>query len=294
MKNFISVIIPVFKNAHYLKDSLDSLVIQKFKNFETIIVNDGSPEEKKIKKIYKQYKKKLNIKYIGYNENKGVSYALNMGIKKSKGKFISWLSHDDYFHPNKFEVQIKSEKLNTKILTLTGFYLVRDNKKIIKQTTYRKFKFKPKYQILFRDNLNLCTALIPRKIFREIGYFDEKKKHIQDYDLMFRIFNKYDIKIINKPLFFSRVHSGQTSKVASLGAQNEKEQFLISKIKFIKKAFIKSTIYEKIYIIFFLRIKNLKNINLQLKLLIKSQNIFFTLILKIIFFISGLYFSIIK
>jgi glycosyltransferase involved in cell wall biosynthesis len=287
----ISVIIPVFKNAHFLKDALESLISQTFKKFEIIIVNDGSPEEKKIKKIFSQYKIRLNIRYISYKKNRGVSYALNKGIKNSKSQYISWLSHDDFFHPKKFETQLNFLKSNLKFITLTGFYLVDENKNILKKMTYRKFKFMPKYQILFRDNLNLCTALFPRKIFKEIGFFDENKKHIQDYDFMFRIFKKYKLKIINKPLFFSRVHAKQSSQVGTGEAQKEKEKFFISKLKLINKAFDKSNIYLKIYIIFFLRTKNINTINYELKRLIKKQNIFFTLILKIILLISELYLS---
>lgn len=287
----ISVIIPVYKNSHFLNDSLESLKLQTFKKFEIIIVNDGSPEKIRIKRIFEKYKKKLNIKYISYKNNKGVSHALNTGIKKSKGKYISWLSHDDFFHPKKFELQINYLKSNFKILTLTGFYLIKENKDILKEKLYKNFKFKLKYQILIRDNINLCTALIPRKFFVEVGYFDEKMKHVQDYDLMYRIFEKYNVKIINKPLFYSRIHKRQTSLVDNFEAQNEKEKFLISKINHIKRVFKKSNIYLKIYIIFFLRIKNLKAINEELNLIIKNQNIFFTLILKIIFLMGGLYFS---
>lgn len=290
----ISVVIPVYRNVHLLNDSLKSLKSQTFQGFEIIVVNDGSPEVKKIKKILKQYKKLLNIKYIGYKKNKGVSYALNKGIKNSKGKYISWLSHDDFFHPKKFELQLNYLKSNYNIITLTGFYLVKENKNTFRKKLYRNFKFKPKYQILIRDNLNLCTALIPRKFFKEIGYFDEKKRHIQDYDFMYRVFQKYKVEIINKPLFFSRIHKHQTSYVESTEAQTEKEKFLISKIKNIKNLFKKSSIYQKIYIILFLRIKNLNAVNNELKKIIKKENIFFTLILKIIFLMSGLYFSIKK
>ena len=66
----ISVVIPVYRNVHLLNDSLQSLKSQTFQGFEIVVINDGSPEVKKIKKILKQYKKLLNIKYIGYKKNK--------------------------------------------------------------------------------------------------------------------------------------------------------------------------------------------------------------------------------
>ena len=91
MNKLISVIIPVFKNVHFLNDSLKSLKLQVYKNIEVIVVNDGSHEIKKIKKILNFFKKDLRLKLISYNKNKGVSFALNKGIKISKGKYISWL-----------------------------------------------------------------------------------------------------------------------------------------------------------------------------------------------------------
>ena len=93
MSKLISVIIPVFKNIHYLYDSLKSLKLQVYKNLEVIVVNDGSLEIKKIKKIINLFKKDLSLSLISYKKNNGVSFALNKGIRKSKGKYISWLSH---------------------------------------------------------------------------------------------------------------------------------------------------------------------------------------------------------
>ena len=98
MKNLVSIIIPVFKNSYFLNDSLSSAINQTYKNIEIIVVNDGSPEKERIHKIVKKFKKKSNIRLINLRNNKGVGYALNMGIKNSKGTYISWLSHDDYLH----------------------------------------------------------------------------------------------------------------------------------------------------------------------------------------------------
>ena len=99
MSDLVTVIIPVYKNIIFLKDSLKSVVEQSYKFIEIIIVNDGNSDLKDIKKTIKKYKKK--IKLINIKKNSGVAYALNLGIKQSKGKYISWLSHDDYFHKNK-------------------------------------------------------------------------------------------------------------------------------------------------------------------------------------------------
>ena len=170
MSKLISVIIPVFKNIHYLYDSLKSLKLQVYKNLEVIVVNDGSLEIKKIKKIINLFKKDLSLSLISYKKNNGVSFALNKGIRKSKGKYISWLSHDDYFHPKKIQKQIDLSNNNSNKIIFTGFYQVDKNKKIIKKKLYNKFLFDYKYHILFRDDLNLSTALFQKKILNEIGF----------------------------------------------------------------------------------------------------------------------------
>ncbi len=294
MSKLISVIIPVFKNIHFLNDSLKSLKLQVYKNFEVIVVNDGSLEIKKIKKIINFFKKDLRLSLISYKKNNGVSFALNKGIKKSKGEYISWLSHDDYFHPQKMQKQIDLTNNNSNKIIFTGFYQVDKNKKILRKKLYNKFLFAHKYHILFRDDLNLSTALFQKKILNKIGFFDLKKKHVQDYDMMFKMFKKFRVAMINEPLFYSRLHSRQTSKILNVDAYNEKKEFLISKANIIEKIFKISSIQKKVYIVFFLRLKNINVINVKLKKLISTQNFFLILILQAVFLISKLYLLILK
>ncbi len=289
MNKLISVIIPVFNNIHFLNDSLKSLKLQVYKNIEVIVVNDGSHEIKKIKKIVNFFKKDLRLKLISYNKNKGVSFALNKGIKNSKGKYISWLSHDDYFHTEKLQKQISLINNNTSKIIFTGFYQVDENKKIIRKKLYKNFLFEHKYHILFRDDLNLSTALFPKKILYKTGFFDLYKKHIQDYDMMFKMFKKFGVLIINEPLFYSRLHGRQTSRINNLDSYNEKREFFKSKISIIERIFKKSSIQKKVFIVFFLRLKNIDEITLKIQKLINSQNFFLILILKTVFLLSKLY-----
>ena len=293
MDSFISVIIPVYKKIDLLNDSLKSLSDQTYKFFEVIVVNDGSSEKKEIFEIIKKFKKKkLDIKLINIKKNKGVSCALNKGINKSKGKYISWLSHDDFFHPKKFEKQINFMKKKKIDVCFTNFYLVNNQKKILKKINYQNIFFESKEHILIRDNINFCTAIINKKIYKKIGCFDLQKKHTQDYDLLIKIFRSYKIYFINDNLFYSRVHKKQSSIIGKEEANKEKEKLFLENFIFIKKIYFNSNLLKKIYIVFFLRIRNLNLINVKLDQFIKSHNIFFTLILKTIFKAGGIYLSI--
>lgn len=271
MKNLVSIIIPVFKNSYFLNDSLSSAINQTYKNIEIIVVNDGSPEKERIHKIVKKFKKKSNIRLINLRNNKGVGYALNMGIKNSNGTYISWLSHDDYLHNAKIKKQIFALKKSKKEICFSNFIQVDHFKNKIKTIKISKNLFEPKHSILFRDNFNFCSALLRKNIFKKVGYFDVKKKHTQDYNMMFRIFNIYKPIILSEFLFFSRTHVKQNSKLFREEAVLEKEALYLSKFKEMKFIFLKSNLFKKIYITFFLRDKDLKKITYNLIKLIKTQ-----------------------
>ncbi len=89
-----SFIVPVYNTGKYLNKCLDSLVCQTFKDFEIIIVNDGSTDNSEM--IISKYKKKYsNIKVINQN-NQGLSMARNNGVKKATGKYLIFVDSDDY------------------------------------------------------------------------------------------------------------------------------------------------------------------------------------------------------
>ena len=286
MKNLVSMIIPVFKNSYFLNDSLSSAINQTYKNIEIIVVNDGSPEKERIHKIVKKFKKKSNIRLINLRNNKGVGYALNMGIKNSNGTYISWLSHDDYLHNAKIKKQIFALKKSKKEICFSNFIQVDHFKNKIKTIKISKNLFEPKHSILFRDNFNFCSALLRKNIFKKVGYFDVKKKHTQDYNMMFRIFNIYKPIILSEFLFFSRTHVKQNSKLFREEAVLEKEAMYLSKFKEMKFIFLKSNLFKKIYITFFLRDKDLKKITYNLIKLIKAQTGILYLILRTVILLN--------
>ena len=96
----VSVIIPFYAGVNWLKEAVDSVLSQTFKDYEIIVVNDGSNDDGATRKIAKSYGNK--IKYFE-KENGGVSSALNCGIKNMNGDYFAWLSHDDLIDINHIE-----------------------------------------------------------------------------------------------------------------------------------------------------------------------------------------------
>jgi len=110
----ISVIIPAYNRANYLTEAINSVLSQTYRNFELIVVNDGSQDN--TEEILKKYVGK--IKYF-YQENNGVSSARNKGIDNSKGEFLCFLDSDDLWEKKKLEKQI--DYFNTKNKFSNGF-----------------------------------------------------------------------------------------------------------------------------------------------------------------------------
>jgi glycosyltransferase involved in cell wall biosynthesis len=231
----VSIIIPVYNGSNYVAEAIDSALAQTYKNIEIIVVNDGSTDNSE--EIIKSYGNKL--RYFK-KENGGVSTALNLGIKKSKGEYISWLSHDDVYYPEKIETQISElgkieNKNRSKTILMSNFAVINKNSKVVSETHFENdFKlnsdFNPLYPILL-GIVNGCTLLIPKICIVNGGYFDEELKLTQDYDLWFKIFPKCRVIFMNDLLVKMRVHRGQgTWKIKDISGEYD---FLW--IKIIKK-----------------------------------------------------------
>ncbi|MGI5846398.1 MAG: glycosyltransferase family 2 protein, partial [Alphaproteobacteria bacterium] len=102
MKKKVSVIIPFYSNIIWLEEALNSVLYQTFKDYEIIVINDGSPENDK--EFLDKYSEKIN--YFK-TENKGPGHARNFGIKKAVGEYIAFLDSDDIWLPTKLEKQVE-------------------------------------------------------------------------------------------------------------------------------------------------------------------------------------------
>ncbi len=136
----ISVIIPVYNREKYIKNCLDILLNQSYKNLEIIVVDDGSSDNSV--KIVKQYPA---VKLIQHTENKGQSVARNTGIDNATGKYIHFMDDDDEINPTFYENLLKaSEETNADMSCCSMINQKRMNKSQIfdKQKVYETIKGK--------------------------------------------------------------------------------------------------------------------------------------------------------
>jgi len=209
----VSIVIPVYNGGDYLEEAIDSAVAQTYPNIEVIVINDGSGDNGQTDQIARSYGDK--IRYF-CKENGGVASALNFGIKKMKGEYFSWLSHDDVYMPHKIEAQmmlLESLKSKDNIIYCDSQLIDRHSKPFLDMPLENIHPKKLTSALLLNRFLNGCSLLIPKKCFDNGMVFNERLRTTQDYDLWFKMMAKFDFIHLDKMLIQSRQHPKQGSRV---------------------------------------------------------------------------------
>ena len=229
----VSVIIPYYKKINFFHKSLLSVLNQEYKNIELIVIYDDRDlnDLKKIRSLTKYNK----IKLIVNRKNLGAGLSRNIGIKKSRGKYIAFLDSDDLWLKNKLKTQIQlMEKYNYKF-THTDYYIIDKNDHIIKKRHIKKnLKYK---ELLLSCDIGLSSVIVKKNALRGLKFANIKTK--EDYVLWLNLSKKIDLIGINKPLMKWRKLDNSLS---SSNIQKLKDGFLVYK-KYMKFNYFKSLIY---------------------------------------------------
>jgi glycosyltransferase involved in cell wall biosynthesis len=209
----VSIVIPVYNGANYLSLAIHSALAQTYRNIEIIVVNDGSDDNGATARIARAYGDR--VRYFE-KKNGGVASALNLAVSEAKGQFISWLSHDDLFTPNKIQQQIDFlvEQPEPGRCVVYGDYSIfsdastRDAEIAMPRTAPANFR----YFITEQNILHGCTVLIPKTAFDKHGLFDESLRTTQDYDFWFRIAEDFDFLHLPGVVVRSRSHEEQGTR----------------------------------------------------------------------------------
>ncbi len=207
----VSIVIPVYNGSDFLEEAIDSALNQTYKNIEILVINDGSDDDGKTRDIALNYGDK--ILYFEKN-NEGVASALNLGIKKMRGAYFSWLSHDDVYMPKKIETQIDylMKFQEWEAILYSDFCYIGKNSEFISE--YKVKHLEPdvfRLYFIMGGIINGCTLLIPKKCFEEQGVFSCELRTTQDYDLWFRFSEKFKFIHLSEILIKSRIHPNQDS-----------------------------------------------------------------------------------
>ena len=192
----VSVIMGVYNNEYTVKNAIESILNQSYKNIELIITDDNSSDNSL--SIIKNYLNQKTIKLIENKENIGLTKSLNLMIESSNGKLIARQDADDISLEKRIEVQVgQINKLNLDFVSSRAKNL-QTNKNIPNISYNLPYKFLIKYKNPFIHG----TLVIKKNVLLQLGNYDERFKYAQDYKLMIDAIDKnYKFKVLRKPLY---------------------------------------------------------------------------------------------
>ncbi|WP_207511696.1 glycosyltransferase family 2 protein [Longitalea luteola] len=266
---FFSIIIPTFNSAATVREALDSVLMQTFAEFEVLVIdgisNDGTLQ------ILKEYQiKDSRIRFIS-EQDKGTYDAMNKGIRLSKGDWLYFLGSDDALFSNDTLSQVFQKAKETDSAVIYG------NVKLDGDTGWARHNeiYAGEFNLRKLLSQNICHQAIfyQRKVFKEIGLYNDRYKICADWDFNLRCFSRYKFAYLN--IIVAHYYGGGKSSVT--------EDTIFSKDRIYNiAAYFKNTLYFNEFVQFrtyFRRMIFQKNVPLSLG--VRIRLLFFSIILKL-------------
>jgi glycosyltransferase involved in cell wall biosynthesis len=198
----ISVVIPLYNKQNAIARTLESVFNQTVKNFEVVVVDDGS-KDNSLQVVQAIQDPRLRVIH---KENGGVSSARNSGIRNAKGEFIALLDGDDLWEPTCLEEMVKmiddfpdAAIWGVSIAFIKNGRLYKWNQGL--GEGYRGY-VKNYFGIRHSDLYCSSSVIIRKEAFEKVGYFDERISSSEDLDMWYRIILHYPIAFYDKILVY--------------------------------------------------------------------------------------------
>lgn len=205
----VSVIIPAYNAAAYLGDTLESVFAQTFRDYEVIVVNDGSPDTTELETVLLEYPDRI---HYFKQKNRGVASARNTGIRNARGEFLAFLDSDDIWLPDFLTEQLKFFAGNPSLDMACADCVYFGNSELAGETwqildpienpaTFEKVL--PTHGGAFAS-----FSLLRRETVLKVGFFDEELRLLEDYEYWLRLLYRGGrLAYLGKVLGKRRVHS---------------------------------------------------------------------------------------
>lgn len=205
MKNpKVTVLMSVYNGEKYLQEAIDSILGQTFKDFEFLIINDGSTD--KTGEILESYNDP-RIKIIDNKKNIGLTKSLNIGLRKAKGEYIARQDADDISMPERLKEEVVFLEMHQDYAVVGTFAkIINENSEILYflERPVEDLKIR---EVFKKDNCIIHgSSMIRRVCLSDTGFYNELMIRSQDYELWLRLSKKYRLANIGKYLYMWRKH----------------------------------------------------------------------------------------
>ena len=203
----ISVIIPAYNYARYLREAIDSVFAQTYPALELIVVDDGSTDA--TPEVLAAYGNRLRAIR---QRNGGVSAARNAGISAARGEYLAFLDADDLWHPRKLEAQMarfeSDPSLGLVYCGAESFNSEGQTTQVWREGMQGRVAI---HMLRFDRNAMAapgCNIVVPKRVAEEIGGFDTRMAVSEDWDFYYRVAVRYEIGFVRDALVRYRMHGG--------------------------------------------------------------------------------------
>lgn len=246
MEQMVSIVLPVYNGEKYLREAVDSILEQTYRNFELIVINDGSTDS--TLDILLEYQKKDARVVIISRTNRGLVDSLNEGIKIARGKYIARMDADDVAHPTRIEKQVNFMEEHDDVYILgTNYSLVYEEgtteevRKAAQGTHKRSTASIDREDWFLSTNETMKfihpTIMIRKSLFDDIGLYRYYK--LEDLELYFRTgSNGYRIDKLEEVLLDYRVRASSKSRTDARAEQTK--ELMEVKMKYLTEGILEA------------------------------------------------------
>lgn len=207
-RGLISIILPCYNAERFLKECIESILTQTYKNWELIIIDDGSKDA--TSRIIQSFKDS-RIRYFKNNKNLGIVKSLNKGIKNAQGKYIARIDADDKMRPDRLYKQIHFLSKNLEYAIVGSTHCIINEHGFVK--SYYSYPQSNEEVQFFKNFINPFShpsVMIRKEIFNEFSY-NLDFPYCEDYNLWFNILEKYKGYNLPEALTEYRIHGDNIS-----------------------------------------------------------------------------------
>lgn len=219
---------PVYNAGDFLVEAIESIKKQTYKNWELIAIDDGSTDNSL--DILKKYSTKNKKVRVYKAEHKGLPYALNLGLEKTKGEYIARMDADDVNHPKRLETQLNYlRKHKDIILAGTQVTMISEDGKPLAKKSFPLSHNEIYKMMAYMMPIQHATIMVRSAYFKNIAY--QNHTTAEDVSMFFKMLSKGKMANIKENLYFYRLRTGSNS------LKNLKKTFFLTLKSRIKAVF---------------------------------------------------------
>ena len=207
----LSVIVPVYKVEAYLRQCLDSIQKQTYRDLEILLVDDGSPDRSG--EICEEYAQNDARFKVFHTSNQGLSAARNVGLRHAKGDFLSFVDSDDYLEIDMFEMMIKALEESGADVSICNFWIDSPSESKIQQCDAGQFSRDDVLEALLDEkiNNNVWNKLYRRNLFEDV-FFPEGINY-EDIATLHKIIHKTkSVIVLSETYYHYRIRAESITK----------------------------------------------------------------------------------